>query len=161
MGKIRDWLIHLLGGGTKDEFDTAMAVNYILAKQLNEEKIAKQHVIDEARGWKKQWREVSALYKAELNQPNKCIAENIVLKQRNSELQTKLYKLESNTETLEKVIYDVEGVPEELLKRSICNNFMDKLYEYVKIKKFEEVSPATCKTFEHLVATLKVVKPYE
>ena len=101
------------------------------------------------------------MYKSELNRPNECIAENIVLKRRNSELQTKLYKLESNTETLEKVIYDVEGVPEELLKRSICNNFMDKLYEYVKIKKFEEVSPATCKTFEHLVATLKVVKPYE
>ena len=61
MGKIRDWLIHLLGGVTKDEFDTATAVNYILSKRLNEEKIAKQHVVDEARGWKKQWREVSAL----------------------------------------------------------------------------------------------------
>lgn len=161
MGKIRDWFIHLFGGVTKNEFDTVMVVNYILSKRLNEEKIAKQHVIEQARGWKKQWSEVSSLYKAELNRPNECIEKNYILMKRNSELQEELSKIKGNITLLHQYIVKVDGIPDEYIEQQICAKFAKDLLPYIKFTKHVIDNPAFCKQETNVHALLEVIKPNE
>lgn len=59
MSKIRDWLIRCLGGVTEEEFWTVMNANAILAQAFKKERTAKQHVIEQARSWKKRWNDAN------------------------------------------------------------------------------------------------------
>lgn len=139
MGKIRDWFIHMLGGTTDDEYNTIVNANSILVKAFTEERNAKQHIIDEARQWKKQY--------------NKLLS-----KVKDAKL---LLKINDDTVLLKQTIVKLDGIPDKYIEEQICMKFAKDLLPYIKFTKEAVAEPKFCKQETIIQAFLKVVKPDE
>lgn len=139
MGKIRDWFIHMLGGTTDDEYNTVVNINTILVQAFMEERIAKKHVIIEARRWKKQYNELLPKIKDD-KEPSKIKDDTVLLKQ---------------------TIVKLDGIPEKYIEEQICMKFAKELLPYIKFAKEAIAEPKFCKQETNVQAFLKVVRPDE
>lgn len=168
MSKIRDWLIHLLGGKTEDEYKRMLKRrdHYYKLYKLNCDRYeyeykAKQAAINQARKWKREYEGQIAWFEKNAEDETKFRCKFNELKTEYNELYNKSYRLELRRKILAKNIIQIDGIPEEYAKNQVIGSFAAELAPYIKFLKQEIYDPLTAKRQTNLIATLEVVKPNE
>lgn len=168
MGKIREWLIHLFGGKTEEEYEWMLKSRnyYYKLYKLNcdgykYEHKAKQAAINQARKWKREYESQIAWFEKNAEDETKFRCKFNELKAEYNELCNKSYQLELRRKVLIKNIIQIDGIPEEYAKNQVIGSFAAELAPYIKFLKQEIYDPLTTKRQTNLIATLEVIKPNE
>lgn len=168
MGKIRDWLIHLLGGRTEEAYEWMLKSrdHYYKLYKLNADAYeyefrAKHAAINQARKWKQEYESQVAWFEKNAEDETKFRCKLNELKAEYNALYSRSYQLELRRKVLVKNIIQIDGIPEEYAKNQVIDSFAAELAPYIKFRKQEIYDPLTTKKQENLIAILEVVKPNE
>lgn len=168
MGKIRDWLIHLLGGRTEEAYELMQKSrdHYYKLYKLNADAYeyefkAKHAAINQARKWKQEYEEQVAWFEKNREDETKFRCKLNELRGAYNALYSRSYQFELRRKVLVKNIIQIDGIPEEYAKNQVIGSFAAELAPYIKFRKQEIYDPLTTKKQENLIATLEVVKPNE
>lgn len=168
MSKIKEWLIHLLGGRTEEEYEWMIKSrdHYYKLYKLNADAYeyefrAKHAAINQARKWKQEHESQVAWFEKNAEDETKFRCKLNELKAEYNALYSRSYQLELRRKVLIKNIIQIDGIPEEYAKNQVIGSFAAELAPYIKFCKQEIYDPLTTKKQENLIATLEVVKPNE
>lgn len=168
MSKIKDWLVHLFGGKTEDEYKLMQKSRdyYYKLYKLNcygyeYEYRAKCAAINQARKWKREYESQIAWFEKNAEDETKFRCKFNELKAEYNELYSRSYQLELRRKVLAKNIIQIDGIPEEYAKNQVIGSFAAELAPYIKFLKQEIYDPLTAKKQTNLIATLEVIKPNE
>ncbi len=168
MSKIKEWLIHLLGGRTEEEYEWMIKSrnHYYKLYKLNADSYeyefrAKRAAINQARKWKQEYERQVAWFEKNREDETKFRRKLNSLQAEYHTLYKRSYLLELRRKVLVKNIVQIDGIPEEYAKNQVIGSFAAELATYIKFRKQEIYDPLTVKTQTNLIATLEVVKPDE
>lgn len=168
MTKIKDWLIHLLGGRTEEAYELMLKSrdHYYKLYKLNADAYeyefrAKHAAIHQARKWKEEYENQVAWFEKNAEDETKFRCKLNELKAKYNALYSRSYQLELRRKVLVKNIIQIDGIPEEYAKSQVIGSFAAELAPYIKFRKQEIYDPLTTKKQSNLIATLEVVKPNE
>lgn len=168
MSKIKEWLIHLLGGRTEAAYELMQKSrdHYYKLYKLNADSYeyeykAKQAAINQARKWKQEYENQVAWFEKNREDETKFRCKLNELRADYNELHKRSYQLELRRKVLVKNIVQIDGIPEEYAKNQVISSFAAELAPYIKFLKQEIYDPLTVKRQTNLIATLEVVKPDE
>ena len=167
MGKIRDWLIHLLGGKT-EEYERMLKRrdHYYKLYKLNCDRYeyeykAKQAAINQARKWKKKYDDLVKANEQNYEEEHKYQIKYNKLNDLYGQVMTKAMSLQARCVTLSKNIVMIDGVPLDYIKKQMCERFVAEISEYISYVTNEIYDPMTLKTQTNVTGMLEVVKPNE
>lgn len=168
MGKIRDWLIHLFGGKTEEEYEWMLKSRdyYHKLYKLNCDRYdyeyrAKDAVINQARQWKKKYDDFVKANEQNYEEEHKYKAKYNKLNDLYGQVMTRAMSLQARCVTLSKNIVMIDGVPLDYIKKQMCERFAAEISDYISYVTNEIYDPMTQKTQTNVTGMLEVVKPYE
>lgn len=167
MGKIRDWLIHLLGGRTKEAYELMQKADYyyklykLNADAYEYEFKAKHAAINQAQQWKKKYDELIKVNEQNYEEEHKHQLKYGKLNDLYGQLMTRAMSLQARCITLSKNIILIDGVPQEYIEKQMTERFAAELGQYITYTTSKIYDPLTLKTQTNVVGSLEVVKPNE
>ena len=168
MSKIRDWLIHLLGGKTEDEYEWMLKSrdHYYKLYKLNcdgyeYEYKAKQAAINQARKWKKKYDDLVKANEQNYEEEHKYQIKYNKLDDLYGQVMQRAMSLQARCVTLSKNIVMIDGVPLDYIKKQMCERFAAEISGYISYVTNEIYDPMTLKTQTNVTGMLEVVKPNE
>ena len=168
MSKIRDWLIHLLGGETEEEYEWMLKSRnyYYKLYKLNcdgyeYEYKAKQAAINQARKWKKKYDDLVEANEQNYEEEHKYKIKYNKLDDLYGQVMQRAMSLQARCVTLSKNIVMIDGVPLDYIKKQMCERFAAEISDYISYVTNEIYDPMTLKTQTNVTGMLEVVKPNE
>lgn len=168
MSKIKEWLIHLLGGRTKEEYEWMIKSrdHYYKLYKLNEDAYdydyrAKHAAINQARKWKKKYDDLVKANEQNYKEEHKHQIKYNKLNDLYGQVMTRAMSLQARCITLSKNIVQIDGVPQEYIEKQMTERFAAELGQYITYTTSKIYDPLTLKTQTNVVGSLEVVKPNE
>lgn len=168
MSKIKDWLIHLLGGRTEAEYEWMLKRRneYYKLWLLNEkyyehEHKAKKAVIHQAQQWKEKYDNLVKEREQNYKEEHKHQIKYNKLNDLYGQVMTRAMSLQARCITLSKNIVQIDGVPQEYIEKQMTERFAAELSQYITYTTSKIYDPLTLKTQTNVVGSLEVVKPNE
>ena len=168
MSKLRDWLIHLFGGKTEDEYEWMLKSRdyYYKLYKLNcdgyeYEYKAKQAAINQARQWKKKYDDLVKANEQNYEEEHKYQIKYNKLYDSYGQVMQRAMSLQARCVTLSKNIVMIDGVPLDYIKKQMCERFAAEISDYISYVTNEIYDPMTLKTQTNVTGMLEVVKPNE
>ena len=168
MGKIRDWLIYLLGGEKEEEYEWMLKRRdyYYKLYKLNCDRYdyeykAKDAAIHQAQQWKKKYVDLVKANKQNHEEEHKYQVKYNNLNDLYGKVMQRAMSLQARCVTLSKNIVMIDGVPLDYIKKQMCERFAAEISEYISYVTNEIYDPMTLKTQTNVTGMLEVVKPNE
>lgn len=168
MSKIKEWLIHLLGGRTEEEYEWMIKSrnHYYKLYKLNADSYeyefrAKHAAIHQARQWKKKYDELVKANEQNYKEEHKHQIKYNKLNDLYGQVMTRAMSLQARCITLSKSIIMIDGVPKEYIEKQMTERFASELGQYITYTTSKIYDPLTLKTQTNVVGSLEVVKPDE
>lgn len=168
MGKIRDWLIHLFGGKTEEEYECMLKRRnyYYKLYKLNRDSYeyeykAKQAAIHQAQQWKKKYDDLVKANEQNYEEEHKHQIKYNKLNDLYGQVMQRAMSLQARCITLSKNIVMIDDVPLDYIKKQMCERFTAEISEYISYVTNEIYDPMTQKTQTNVTGILEVVKPNE
>lgn len=168
MGKIKDWLIQLLGGYTKYEYEDMVKrkEHYQKLFKLNADCYSYEHsakcaAINQARKWKKKYDDLVKANEQNYKEEHKHQVKYNKLNDLYGQVMTRAMSLQARCITLSKSIVMIDGIPQEYIKKQMSERFAAELGQYITYTTSKIYDSLTLKTQTNVVGSLEVVKPNE